>query len=67
MSPHRRIHSLSSASSQALTLKSPPPIPINLSYMRSLAHGDAYQALNKRFGMRLSDGRPIGSPEVIHR
>lgn len=49
---------------QALTLKDPPPIPINHSFMRSLAHGDAYQALNRRFGMRLSDGRPIGSPEV---
>jgi len=49
---------------QALTLKDPPPIPVNHSSLRSLAHGDAYQALNRRFGMRLSDGRPIGSPEV---
>jgi hypothetical protein len=49
---------------QALTLKEPPPIPVNHAYMRSMVHGDAYRALNRRFGMRLSDGRPIGSPEV---
>jgi len=42
-----------------IILKEPPPIPVEMGRMRSWVHAEAYQALNRRYGRRESDGALI--------